>query len=228
MPIAYPKRRWGKLRRVDAAGSSVLTCRFGPLDLEYDERVLTPRGWTLVQSKWAAELAADAAPGPLLELCAGAGHIGLAAAVLADRDLVQVEADPIAAMYAVANAARAGWGDRVQVRVERLQTAVRADERFGVILADPPYLRSDDVARWPGDPVTAIDGGADGLELIHACLAVAAEHLDADGVLLLQVAGPAQDAEIANLVAARPDLGLCRDETRVVDDARAVVLFRRS
>jgi methylase of polypeptide subunit release factors len=128
----------------------------------------------------------------------------------------------------VANAARAGWGARVQVRVERLQTAVRPDERFDVIVADPPYLRSDDVARWPADPVTAIDGGTDGLELIDACLTVAAEHLRTDGALLLQVAGPAQDAKIADLVAARPELGLRRVEARVVDDARAVVLLRRN
>jgi methylase of polypeptide subunit release factors len=227
MPIAYPKRRWGKLRGVDAARSSVLSCRFGPLDVAYDERVLAPRTWTLLQSRWAAELAADTAAGPLLELCAGAGHIGLAAAVLADRALIQVEADPVAASYAVANAARAGWGARVVVRAERLQTAVRAGERFDVILADPPYLRSDDVARWPQDPITAIDGGTDGLELIDACLTVAADHLTEEGALLLQVAGPAQDAKIADLVAARPQLRLRRVEARVVDDARAVVLLRR-
>ena len=110
---------------------------------------------------------------------------------------------------------------------ERMQSALRADERFGVILADPPYLPSRDVARWPEDPVTAIDGGADGLELIHACLTVAARHLTQDGALLLQVAGPAQDEQVTALLGARPELGLRRADARVVDDERAVVLLRR-
>ncbi len=96
-----------------------------------------------------------------------------------------------------------------------------------MILADPPYLRSTDVARWPEDPVTAIDGGADGLELIVACLVAAGTHLTDDGVVLLQVAGPAQDVQVTELAAARPELGLRRVAARVVDDARAVVLLRR-
>src|SRR4051812_32759180 len=105
-------------------------CTFGPLVIGYDARVLPPRPWTLEQSQWAAVLCAEAEPGPLLELCAGAGQIGLAAAVLADRDLVQVEADALAAGYARANALRAGWSGRVEVRTERLEQALRADEVF--------------------------------------------------------------------------------------------------
>src|SRR4051794_32540122 len=62
----------------------IRSCAFGPIMVDYDARVLTPRDWTLGQSEWAAELARgfDVA-GRMLELCAGAGHIGLAAAVLA-------------------------------------------------------------------------------------------------------------------------------------------------
>lgn len=208
-------------------GPRVSTCSFGPLVVEYDERLLEPRPWTLIQSEWAAELAAAAAPGPILELCAGAGHIGLAAAVLADRELVQVEADPTAAGYAVANAARAGRRDRVEVRTGRLQSAVRAHERFAVIIADPPYLPSSDVALWPADPVAAIDGGADGMRLVEDCLRVAADHLLEGGQVLLQVAGPPQTDRVTAFVDATPELRLRCAETRVVDEARAVVRLTR-
>jgi methylase of polypeptide subunit release factors len=202
--------------------------RFGPLLVSYDERVLSPRQWTLQQSEWAAELCASAAPGPILELCAGAGHIGLAAAVLADRDLVQVEADPVAASFAEANAARAGWSDRVEVRTARLETALRPDERFAVIVADPPYLRSADIARWPDDPPTAIDGGSEGLDVVSACLHVAAQHLTDAGQLLLQVAGPRQDQQVAELVKATPAWGLRRLDVRVIDAERAILLLARN
>src|SRR4051812_4377003 len=197
--------------------------RFGPLIIEYDARVLPPRSWTLEQSRWAAALCAEPAAGRLLELCAGAGQIGLAAAVLADRDLVQVEADPVAAGYARRNARRAGWGHRVEVRTERLEEALGPGELFPLILADPPYLPTADTERWPEDPRTAIDGGPDGLAVTRACLVVAAAHLSRDGRLLLQVAGPHQAGRVDELAAAEFDT----EEVRVIDEVRAIQLLRR-
>jgi release factor glutamine methyltransferase len=203
------------------------SCPFGPLLVQFDERVLTPRAWTFQQSEWAVELAAAAEPGPMLELCAGAGHIGLAAAVLAGRDLVQVEADPVAASYARSNAARAGWSQRVEVRNVGLEEALQPQERFGVIIADPPYLPSADIKRWPEDPPMAIDGGTDGLDLVRACLQLAALHLTQAGQLLLQIAGPSQAQHISDLLAATPDWELFRGELRVIDDERAILLITR-
>ena len=109
-------RRIGKTRCRDCSGSPVSRAASGRCLVEYDERVLRPGRGRCCRARGRPSSPAAAEPGPLLELCAGAGHIGLAAAVLADRDLVQVEADPVAARFASANAARAGWGARVEVR----------------------------------------------------------------------------------------------------------------
>lgn len=212
-------RQCGNFWRVDALIPR--SRRFGPLLIAYDDEVLAPREWTFLQSQWAASLAAAAPAGSILELCAGAGHIGLAAAVLADRELVQVEADPVAASYAARNAERAGWSGRTEIRVERLQSAIRPYERFPIMIADPPYLRSADVKRWPEDPVTAIDGGVEGLDLIEACLQVAARCLEQGGKLLLQVRGSGQAEQLGVLS------GLRRRDLRVVDDERAVLLLDR-
>jgi len=211
-----------------AARPAVATrrCRFGPLDVVYDERVLVPRLWTLAQSLWAAELAASAAPGRLLELCAGVGHIGLATAVLADRDIVQVELDPVAAAHARANAERAGWGGRAEIRVQPLTDALRPDERFPLVIADPPYLPTRLVDRFPDDPRLAIDGGIDGLEVVRTCLAVAARHLVDGAALLLQVAGAGQADQVAAVARHDPAGGLVPEETRVVDRERAIMLLR--
>ena len=209
-----------------AAAPAARTCRFGPLEIDYDERVLEPRAWTLAQSEWAAELARRTR-GPLLELCAGAGHIGLAAAVAADRDLVQVEIDPVAAEFARRNAARAGWGARADIRVAPMTGAVHVGETFAVVVADPPYLPTAQVARWPQDPVRAIDGGPDGLALVRACLDVAAAHLAPGGSLLLQVAGPVQAGRVGRLLADDPGSVLHASEVRVTDEERAVLLVER-
>lgn len=197
------------------------TCAFGPLTIDYDARVLRPRPWTLAQSEWAIELAAEAPPGPLLELCAGAGQIGLVAAVGTGRPIVQVEADLVAADFARRNARRAGVA--ADVRVARLQDTVLPHERFPVVLADPPYLPTSEIGRWPDDPRSAIDGGADGLDVVRACVSVAARCLPAGGALLLQVAGPGQAAAIAELASDDFRAG----DVRVTDAERAVQLLVR-
>lgn len=202
------------------------TCssEFGPLLIRYDARVLTPRLWTLMQSRWAAELAEETADGPILELCAGAGQIGLAAAVLTGRALVQVEADPVAAGYARTNAVAAGYAEQVEVRNSRIEAALSVGESFPIIVADPPYLPSADISRWPHDPVSAIDGGEDGLAITRLCLQAASKHLVPDGALLLQVAGEAQARAVAaSLGQVAP--GLVHRETRHHDRDRAVMLL---
>jgi methylase of polypeptide subunit release factors len=180
---------------------------FEGLSIRYDERVLAPRDWTAAQSRWAAELIPMAPPGPVLELCAGAGHIGLLAVHLAPRSLVCVDADPVACEYLRRNVLAAGV--RVDVREGPMQSVLEPDERFAVVIADPPWVPRAEVTRFPEDPVTAIDGGPDGLDLVRACLTVIERHLVTDGSAVLQL-GPDQVASVVRLVAAY-------DELRVVE-----------
>ncbi len=60
-------------------GGTLAQMDFGHLRIAYDARVLTPRPWTEAQSTWAAEVMTDAPEGPVLEVCCGAGQIGLLA-----------------------------------------------------------------------------------------------------------------------------------------------------
>ena len=165
---------------------------FGSLSIAYDERVLQPREWTAAQSDWAAELAVTAPGDTLLELCAGAGHIGLLAAATSGRRLLCVDSNPVACDYARANAVAAGIAERVEVREGRLETALRADEQFPLVIADPPWVPRDLTHTFPEDPLSAIDGGTDGLDIARACIEVVADHLAAGGSAVLQLGSTAQ------------------------------------
>ncbi|MFB9314599.1 methyltransferase domain-containing protein [Nocardioides plantarum] len=199
--------------------------RIGGLDVEYDDRVLEPRPWTALQSRWAVELLGSAPAGPVLELCTGAGHIGLLVAAATDRHLVAVDLDPVACSYARHNAEVAGLGDRVEVREGALATAVRAEERFVLVLADPPWVPSADIGRFPDDPTTAIDGGPHGLDVAHACVAAAAACTDPGADLLLQVGTDDQADLVAGSAVAD---GGWRDRGRRTTSRGVVLRLQRA
>lgn len=201
----------------------VRTASFGGLSIAYDDRVLEPRAWTLEQSRWALELLADLPDGPVLELCSGAGQIGLVVAAESTRTLVCVDADPVAAGYTRANAATAGVRDRVEIRVQPLTAALAADERFPLILADPPWVPREQVGRFPDDPVTAIDGGSGaGLDVARDCVRVVGRHLGAGGRSLLQLGSARQVQGLADDLAAA---GLEVRSTRTFGDRGVLALL---
>ncbi len=171
---------------------------FGSLQIAFDEQVLRPRGWTAAQSLWAADLLPDLPEGPVLELCAGAGQIGLLAVLDSSRSLVCVDANEVACDFARANAQAAGIAERVEVRTGRLESALDPGERFSLVIADPPWVPRDEISRYPEDPTTAIDGGGDGMEVARACLRVIDAHLEAGGAALLQLGTAAQAAALAD------------------------------
>lgn len=169
---------------------------FGPLRITYDDRVLRPREWTTMQSRWAAERLA-AVPGAALELCCGAGQIGLLAVALEPRRLVCVDISTVACAYARRNAAAAGLGSLVEVREGRAEDVLDPAERFGVVIVDPPWVPSDETGRFPADPLLAIDGGPDGLDVARGCLEVAAGHLLRRGEVLIQLGTEEQAGRLA-------------------------------
>ena len=188
---------------------------FGDLSIQWDRRVLRPRPWTAEQSRWAAELSERCPGGPILELCCGAGQIGLLAASLTGRPLVQVDRDPVAAAYARRNAAATGIPS--EVRTESVFGALETDERFPLVLIDAPWVRSDRLEEHPEDPVGAIDGGLDGTEETVLNLGVALRHLDPAGHILVQVGEPEQVDVVRSLMAG---LGTGDETVRTVLDVR--------
>ncbi|MCL2761666.1 MAG: peptide chain release factor N(5)-glutamine methyltransferase [Treponema sp.] len=75
-----------------------------------------------------------------------------------------------------------------------------------IILANPPYIPSAEIAGLApevrAEPVLALDGGSDGLDLIRTIIARAPEFLCRNGTLLLE-ADPRQMPRIASLLAEK-------------------------
>lgn len=196
------------------------TIDFGGLQIAFDDRVLRPRSWTQSQSWWAAELLPDLPSGAVLELCSGAGQIGLLAVANSQRRLVCVDLDPAAAELTRANAAGSGLEDRVEVRNGRINSVLRPGETFALIIADPPWVPRSQTPDFPEDPLLAIDGGDDGLAVVRDCLTAILNHLADGGVALLQLGPGDQVAAVTRLLA---DTRVRPSETRAFGDHGALL-----
>jgi release factor glutamine methyltransferase len=79
----------------------------------------------------------------------------------------------------------------------------RIPRRFHLITANPPYVKTGELAGLPlevrGEPRLALDGGEDGLDLIRPIISGSADHLFPGGLLLLE-ADPRQMSSIVSLL----------------------------
>jgi release factor glutamine methyltransferase len=105
---------------------------------------------------------------------------------------------------AAANAARAGLSDRATFIACDYASGLAG--LFDLIVSNPPYIRSSDIAGLAAevahhDPLAALDGGADGLDAYRTLIPQAARLL-APGALLVVEAGQGQSGLIEALMTA--------------------------
>ena len=184
------------------------TQAFRDLVVRVGPEALVPRPETETLVEWALELL-PAVPSPVV-VDVGTGTGCIACAIAAERPVARVvalELSAVAAGLARTNVAALGLEARVTV-VESDLLAVLGGLRADLIVANPPYLPSalietlaPEVSRF--DPRLALDGGADGLDVIRRLASDTRARLAAGGALVLETAGGAQiPATVALLHAA--------------------------
>jgi release factor glutamine methyltransferase len=142
---------------------------FWSLMLQVSPSVLTPRPETELIVQAALEAFADQAPFRLLDLGVGSGAIALA--ILAERPAAKglgVDASEDALAVARDNAARLGLQGRIALLRGDWTTGLE-DSGFDLVVCNPPYVRSGDIAGLDPEvrdfePRLALDGGPDGLD----------------------------------------------------------------
>lgn len=86
---------------------------------------------------------------------------------------------------------------------------------FDLIVSNPPYIAAGELpALSPevqSEPRLALDGGADGLDIIRRIAAVAADYLNPQGTLALEIGAGQADAVCALFDAARWEGGVKKD-----------------
>jgi release factor glutamine methyltransferase len=137
-------------------------------------------------------LAAMGESGALLDVGVGSGAI--AVTLLCEKPAwrgVGVDLSETALATTAHNAERHGVAQRLELRRSDLFAAV-SGETFDLIVANPPYIATGDLATLDPDvgryePREALDGGADGLDVVRRLAAEGAERLRPGGRIFVEI-----------------------------------------
>lgn len=190
---------------------------FRELRLRVDTSVLIPRPETEVLVGEVLDWAAGKSALSFLDIGAGSGAISLSlltegpfasgVAVDISADALKV-ADHNARNSGVTTGARADHHDapRLDLRLGSFYGPVGSEERFDVIVSNPPYVASGERESLPAEvrdwePPEALFSGPSGREAIERIVAGAPDHLRAGGLLALEVAVEAADSTARALEA---------------------------
>ncbi|EIV95810.1 peptide chain release factor N(5)-glutamine methyltransferase [Frankia sp. QA3] len=169
---------------------------FRYLDLAVGPGVFVPRPETESVVGWAIAALPSLPAGPVcVDLCAGSGAIALSlAGEVPGARVHAVEVDPAALGWLRRNVAASGLPVTVhEADVTAAPTAslARLAGAVDLVVSNPPYLPDadrDEVEPEVGehDPPRALWGGADGLDVVRAVVALAARLLRPGGLLVVE------------------------------------------
>jgi ribosomal protein L3 glutamine methyltransferase len=170
---------------------------FAGLEFYVDARVVVPRSpiAELIENQLEPWVRYEEVQ-RVLDLCTGSGCLGIACAYTfpeAGIDLADVS--DAALEVARINVERHVLRDRVRVIQSDLFQQL-GGQCYDVILANPPYVDDKSMAELPEEychePRVGLAGGRDGLRVAVSILNQVADHLNANGVLIMEVGNTAR------------------------------------
>lgn len=179
---------------------------FAGVTLKVDRRALIPRPETELVVEMAKEICATP-PATILDLGTGSGALALALAKqFAESRVTALDASREALALAAENAAALGLAERVTLLESNWFSAVPADAKFELIVANPPYLSDAEVQETAPEvkgfePHGALSSGATGLEALEIIVREARGRL-APGAWLICETGIAQHAALLERLRA--------------------------
>ena len=165
----------------------------GDFSFYVDERVIVPRSFIaeLLLEQLAPWIVDPEGIGNVLDLCTGSGCLAILAAYAFPHASVDAaDLSPDALSVAKRNVADYDLQDRVHL-IESDLFAKLNGRQYDLIVSNPPYVDAASVAALPQEylhePKLALGSGSDGLDATRLILENAAQHLSANGLLVVEI-----------------------------------------
>jgi ribosomal protein L3 glutamine methyltransferase len=191
-----------------------------------DKRVIVPRSFIaeLLREQFAPWIDNEKIVANVLDLCTGSGCLAiLAAHAFPDADVDAVDISSDALEVARRNIADYGLEDRINIIQSDLFANLQG-KQYDIIISNPPYVDAPSMTALPPEyrhePQFALGSGADGLNATREILKHAADYLNPNGFLVVEIGHNRPVLE-----AAYPDLPFIWLEVSAGDDF--VFMLRR-
>ncbi|PCJ42036.1 MAG: 50S ribosomal protein L3 N(5)-glutamine methyltransferase [Moraxellaceae bacterium] len=178
------------------------TSWFCGIPFSVDQRVLIPRSpiGELIENQFAPWIEPENVES-ILDMCTGSGCIGIAAAMAfpeANIDCTDLSEDALD--VAESNIATHGLEGQVNLLFSDLFEALEG-RSYDIIISNPPYVDVPDMDALPDEyhhePRMALEAGIDGLDLVRKMLAELSQHLNPEGIAVIEVGNSWEALEAA-------------------------------
>jgi len=186
---------------------------FFSLSFRVNPDVLIPRPETEQLVVRAIDLNKSSTISRIADVGTGSGILAVCCAKhVPECEVTALDISSAALEVAAENAQQHGVADRVKFYQSDLFTNCPADVRFDLIVSNPPYISSAEMSKLDSavhdhEPHLALDGGAEGTEVIERLLPQSTERLSPGGWLLIEVS-PHNAERVEQLATAAEGLTL--------------------
>lgn len=168
-----------------------------------DERVIVPRSFIaeLIPEHFAPWISHPDSVKNILELCTGSGCLAIMMADIfpnAHIDAVDISKD------ALSVAERNVHDYQLQNRISLIESDLYAKlpaKHYDLIISNPPYVNSASIhalpAEYKHEPLLALAGGTDGMDLVRKIVAGAKQRMTTHGNLIIEIGNEYAHAEAA-------------------------------
>ena len=158
-----------------------------------DENVLIPRQDTEILVEKAIDYIRNEGIKDAIDLCTGSGAIGISVARNSDIEkvtLIDISEDALDVAYR--NIEDNSMEDKVTIlQSNLLEEVIKNQVKTDMILSNPPYIKSEDMASLDAnvkyEPALALDGGATGMNFYEKIVEQAKYVLNNNGLLIFEI-----------------------------------------
>ena len=179
-------------------------CEFMGYEFFVDKNVLIPRPDTEVLVETVLKISEKEKFKNIIDMCTGSGCIAISLALNGIDKVAACDISIGALNTAKRNAEYNNISDKIQFVQGDLFENINKSEKYDAIVSNPPYIPTEDISNLmrevrDNEPLTALDGGTDGLDFYRKITEKSLEYLSDGGYLFFEI-GYNQGEDLKNIM----------------------------